>query len=70
MNTIVMKFGGSSVADNEKLKIVASKIINMYEKQNRIIVVVSAQGKTTDKLINEAYELSNKPDNRERWMYY
>ncbi len=65
MNTIVMKFGGSSVADNEKLKIVASKIINMYEKQNRIIVVVSAQGKTTDKLINEAYELSNKPDNRE-----
>ena len=60
-----MKFGGSSVADNEKLKIVASKIINMYEKQNRIIVVVSAQGKTTDKLINEAYELSNKPDNRE-----
>ena len=65
MNTIVMKFGGSSVADNEKLKIVASKIINMYEKQNSIIVVVSAQGKTTDKLINEAYELSNKPDNRE-----
>ena len=65
MNTIVMKFGGSSVANNEKLKIVASKIINMYEKQNRIIVVVSAQGKTTDKLINEAYELSNKPDNRE-----
>ena len=65
MNTIVMKFGGSSVADNEKLKIVASKIINMYEKQNRIIVVVSAQGKTTDKLINEAYELSNKPNNRE-----
>ena len=34
MNTIVMKFGGSSVADNEKLKIVASKIINMYEKVN------------------------------------
>lgn len=60
-----MKFGGSSVADNEKLKTVASKIISMYEKQNKIIVVVSAQGKTTDKLINEAYELSNKPDNRE-----
>ena len=65
MNTIVMKFGGSSVADNEKLKTVASKIISMYEKQNKIIVVVSAQGKTTDKLINEAYELSNKPNNRE-----
>lgn len=60
-----MKFGGSSVADNEKLKTVASKIISMYEKQNKIIVVVSAQGKTTDKLINEAYELSNKPNNRE-----
>ena len=60
-----MKFGGSSVADNEKLKTVASKIISMYEKQNKIIVVVSAQGKTTDKLINEAYELSNEPNNRE-----
>ena len=54
MDTIVMKFGGSSVADNEKLKIVAQKIIDMYNKENNIVVILSAQGKTTDKLINEA----------------
>lgn len=54
MDTIVMKFGGSSVADNDKLKIVAQKIIDMYNKENNIVAILSAQGKTTDKLINEA----------------
>ena len=54
MDTIVIKFGGSSVADNEKLKIVADKVIKLYEENNDIVVVVSAQGKTTDKLIKEA----------------
>ena len=57
MDTIVMKFGGSSVADNEKLKIVAQKIIDMYNKENNIVVILSAQGKTTDKLINEASQI-------------
>ena len=47
MDTIVMKFGGSSVADNEKLKIVAQKIIDMYNKENNIVVILSAQGKTS-----------------------
>lgn len=65
MDTIVLKFGGSSVADNEKLKIVAEKIIGLYNKKNNIVVVVSAQGKTTDKLIKEAKELSEFPENRE-----
>ena len=65
MDTIVLKFGGSSVADNEKLKIVAEKIINLYEKGNKIVVVVSAQGKTTDRLIEEANTLSSNPQNRE-----
>ena len=65
MDTIVLKFGGSSVADNEKLKIVANKIIGLYNKQNNIVVVVSAQGKTTDKLIKQAKELSQSPKNRE-----
>lgn len=65
MNTIVIKFGGSSVADNEKLKMVAHKIIKLYENGNKIIVVVSAQGKTTDKLIKEAEELALKPEKRE-----
>ena len=68
MDTIVLKFGGSSVADNEKLKIVAEKIIGLYNKKNNIVVVVSAQGKTTDKLIKEAKELSEFPKNREMDM--
>lgn len=65
MDTVVLKFGGSSVADNLKLNIVAEKIIDFYKKNNKIIVVVSAQGKTTDKLISEAKELSNLPNDRE-----
>jgi len=57
MDTIILKFGGSSVADNEKLELVANKIIKLYDKGNNIVVVLSAQGKTTDKLIEEAKEL-------------
>ena len=38
-----MKFGGSSVADNDKLNLVASKIIDMYKNNNNVVVVVSAQ---------------------------
>lgn len=63
MDTIVMKFGGSSVADDDKLKIVAQKIIDMYDKENNIVVILSAQGKTTDKLISEASELYKKIGN-------
>ena len=65
MDTIVLKFGGSSVADNIKLNIVAEKIKEFYDKQNKIVVVVSAQGKTTDNLIKEAQTLSNIPEERE-----
>ena len=65
MNTIVLKFGGSSVADNIKLNIVAEKIISLKKEAKNIVVVVSAQGKTTDKLIKEAQELSAVPDERE-----
>ena len=63
MDTIVLKFGGSSVADNEKLKMVANKIIDSYNKEHNIVVVLSAQGKTTDKLIGEAKELEAITDN-------
>lgn len=68
MDTIVLKFGGSSVADNEKLKMVASKTIKLYEEENNIVVVVSAQGKTTDDLIKQAEELSANPNKREMDM--
>lgn len=65
MDTIVMKFGGSSVADNDKLKLVANKIIDIYDKNNNVVVILSAQGKTTDNLIKQAYELSDNIENRE-----
>ncbi len=65
MDTIVLKFGGSSLADNEKLKMVAEKIIGLYQKNHNIVVVVSAQGKTTDKLISEAKELTQLEQDRE-----
>jgi len=68
MDTIVMKFGGSSVADNDRLKLVANKIIDLYNKNNNIVVILSAQGKTTDKLIEEALELSKNTKDREMDM--
>lgn len=45
MDTIVLKFGGSSVADNIRLNLVANKIIDLYNEGNNVVVVVSAQGK-------------------------
>ena len=65
---VVLKFGGSSLADNEKLNLVSKKIIEFYNKKYKIVVVVSAQGKTTDKLIIETKELSNMPNKREMDM--
>lgn len=65
MNTIVLKFGGSSVADNIKLNVVAEKIISMKKEAKNIVVVVSAQGKTTDRLISEEKEITKKPNKRE-----
>ena len=66
MDTIeVLKFGGSSVADNNKLELVSKIIIKEYNKGNKIVVILSAQGKTTDLLIKEAKELSNEIYERE-----
>jgi len=42
MDTIVLKFGGSSVSDNIKLNIVAQKVIDLYEQKNNMVVVLSA----------------------------
>ena len=64
-DTIVLKFGGSSVSNNENLKIVANKIIDFKNSNQNIVVILSAQGKTTDKLINEAYELTEEVNKRE-----
>ena len=65
MGIIVQKFGGSSVANIERLNQVAGHIIEEKEKGNKVVVVVSAQGKTTDKLIAEEAEISKNPDRRE-----
>lgn len=65
MDTVVLKFGGSSVADNIKLNLVADKIKDFYNNKTRVVAVVSAQGKTTDNLIKEARTLSSMPNERE-----
>lgn len=65
MSIIIQKFGGSSVANLEKLELVSEHIIKEKEKGNKIVVVVSAQGKTTDKLITEEKEITDNPDRRE-----
>lgn len=65
MDTVVLKFGGSSVADNIKLNVVAEKIRSFYEDNKKVVVIVSAQGKTTDGLIKEAMSLSSIPNDRE-----
>ena len=65
MSIIVQKFGGSSVATKEKLNMVVDHIIKEKKKGNQVVVVVSAQGKTTDKLILEEAEITKHPDKRE-----
>lgn len=65
MGIVVLKFGGTSVADKDKLLNVCRHIIKEYEANNKVVVVVSAQGKTTDMLVVEEGEISNTPDKRE-----
>jgi aspartate kinase len=66
--TVVMKFGGTSVADAERLKRAAQRIVAKREAGNRVVAVLSARGKTTDALIAEALEISPQPDPREMDM--
>ncbi len=63
-----MKFGGSSVADAERIKRAARRIVAAREQGNRVVVVLSARGKTTDELIRMADEVSSAPDPREMDM--
>jgi aspartate kinase len=64
-STIVMKFGGSSVADPDKLKAVARRIVAASEADNRVVAVISAMGDTTDELIDLAHRVSARPEPRE-----
>ena len=65
MALIVQKYGGSSVADAEKINNVARRIVATKEKGNEVVVVVSAMGDTTDDLIQLARQISPKPQERE-----
>jgi aspartate kinase len=66
--TIVMKFGGTSVADAERIKRAAQRIVNKREEGHAVVAVLSARGKTTDELIAMAQEVSSTPDPREMDM--
>jgi aspartate kinase len=65
---IVMKFGGTSVADAERIKRAARRIVDKREAGDRVVAVLSARGKTTDELIGMAEEVSPLPDPREMDM--
>lgn len=65
MKIIVQKYGGTSVGSIEKIKAVAKRVIAAKEKGSDIVVVVSAMGKTTDKLVNLSKEISANPSKRD-----
>lgn len=65
MSLIVQKFGGSSVANTERLENVAKIVTDTYKAGNKVIVVVSAQGDTTDDFIEKAAEINQNPSKRE-----
>ncbi len=65
MALIVQKFGGSSVANAERVMNVANIVTDTYKKGNDVIVIVSAQGDTTDELIAKAKEINPNPSKRE-----
>src|SRR6266576_5094996 len=66
--TVVMKFGGTSVADADRIKRAAERVVAAREAGNRVVAVLSARGKTTDELVSMAYEVSQRPDPREMDM--
>jgi len=66
--TVVMKFGGTSVAGAEQIKRAARRIVAAREAGSRVVVVLSARGKTTDQLVADALEISERPEPREMDM--
>ena len=68
MSLIVQKFGGSSVRDAERVMNVARRVVDTYKAGNSVVVVVSAQGDTTDDLIEKAKEINPRASKREMDM--
>src|SRR3989338_6301610 len=64
-NVIVQKFGGSSVANVERIKNVAQRVVNTKTNTNHLVVVVSALGDTTDELEKLAFQINKNPPERE-----
>ena len=62
---IVQKYGGTSVANTDRIKKVAERVIQTKKTGKDVVVVVSALGNTTDELINLAYKITNNPSERE-----
>src|SRR6266516_189127 len=65
LGTVVMKFGGTSVADPDKLKHVAGRLVAAREGGSRVVAVLSAMGSTTDELLDLARQVSRRPEPRE-----
>lgn len=68
MSLIVQKFGGTSVADSEKIKAAARKAVRAHQNGHKVVMVVSAMGKNTDMLVGLAHEVSESPEAREMDM--
>jgi aspartate kinase len=66
--TVVMKFGGTSVADGESIRNAAGRIVRAREQGDNVVAVLSARGKTTDELVAMAHEVSSRPHPREMDM--
>ena len=65
MSVVVKKFGGTSVANIERIECIAEKIFQFYQNKQQIVVVVSAMQGETDKLESLAYQITPEPDTRE-----
>ena len=68
MALVVQKYGGSSVADAERIKRVAERIVDTRKAGDDVVVVVSAMGDTTDELLDLAHQVSPLPPAREMDM--
>ena len=69
MAIVVQKYGGSSVADLQKLRLVAERVVRTKKAGHDVVVVVSAMGDTTDDLLGMAKQISESPDRRELDMW-
>src|SRR5210317_2085479 len=65
MGLIVQKYGGTSVADLERIQNVAKRVAKTFDKGNDVVVILSAMAGVTDNLIDMAQEIAESPDKRE-----